>query len=154
MTVLWLCCDCAVSDARLQDTISNAGTVLRNNILTDTNCNFGRYKSSHSVIEGNRFANANIPNLEIAWLPGFFEGPVVVTNVSVADNTFASKTAPNLIHCGPFCGAEGCLYTEGTDRPGHRWTQEGCPLCPRCETGIDTPSSRDIRLRNNTIIRT
>jgi hypothetical protein len=51
------------------DTISNAGFVLRNNLFTDTNCNLGRYKSSHSLIEGNTFRNAKIPSLELSWLP-------------------------------------------------------------------------------------
>ena len=51
--------------------------------FTDTNCNLGRYKSSHSVIEGNVFRNAKIQSLELAWLPQFFEGPVILENVSV-----------------------------------------------------------------------
>merc|ERR1711879_712765 len=85
------------------DTISNAGTTIRNNVLTDTNCNLGRFKSSHSVIEGNVFKNADIPNLELTWLPQFFEGPVMLTNVSVVNNIIEGEgNVP--IHCGPFCG--------------------------------------------------
>ena len=36
------------------DTISNAGTVIRNSLLTDTNCNLGRLKSSHAQTRYSR----------------------------------------------------------------------------------------------------
>lgn len=42
------------------DTISNAGTVLKNNIFTNTNCNLGRYKSSDSIIVNNTFRNVSV----------------------------------------------------------------------------------------------
>ena len=40
--------------------VDHAGTVLQNNIFTDTNCNLGRFKSSHSLITGNTFRNAKV----------------------------------------------------------------------------------------------
>ena len=42
------------------DTISNAGTILKNNIFTNTNCNLGRYKSSDSIIVNNTFRNVSV----------------------------------------------------------------------------------------------
>jgi len=131
------------------DTMSNAGTTIRNNLLTDTNCNLGRFKSSHSVIEGNTFRNAKIPNLELTWLPQFFEGPVVLENVTVANNVIEGEgTVP--IHCGPFCGSQKCLYGP-EDGPTGTWTPEGCLQCPDCSKSGDTPWTKNIRLVNNTI---
>jgi hypothetical protein len=116
----------------------------RNNTFTDTNCNLGRFKSSHSIIEGNVFRNAKIPSLELAWLPQvrktapflsnfpmkniawftmtgsgptqwktqkravfefewllqFFEGPVMLENVSVVGNHIQGE-GKQPIHCGP-----------------------------------------------------
>ena len=122
------------------DTISNAGTVIRNSLLTDTNCNLGRLKSSHALLSGNTFRHAAIPNLEIAWLPQFFEGPVVLTNITLRDNTIEGE-GPTPIHCGPYCGSETCLYDED-DAPTGTWSQKaqkGCAECPDCFSG-DTPS--------------
>jgi hypothetical protein len=65
------------------DTISNAGTVLRNNRFTDTNCNLGRHKSSDSLIVGNTFANAKIPNLELTWLPQVRAKPTSIPALSL-----------------------------------------------------------------------
>ena len=130
------------------NTISNAGTVLRNNRFTDTNCNLGRFKSSHSIIEGNTFQNAKIPSLELAWLPQFFEGPVILSNVSVSRNIIEGE-GMQPIHCGPGCGAETCLY-DSRDRPTRPWSTTGCPQCPDCFAG-DTEWTKDIRLHNNTI---
>lgn len=131
------------------DTMSNAGTTIRNNLLTDTNCNLGRFKSSHSVIEGNTFKNAKIPSLELSWLPQFFEGPVVLTNVTLANNIIEGEGEVP-IHCGPFCGSQKCLYGPN-DRPTGTWTAEGCPQCPDCYESGDTPWTNNIRLANNTI---
>lgn len=130
------------------DTINNSGTVLRNNLFTDTNCNLGRFKSSHSVIHGNTFRNAKIPSLELSWLPQFFEGPVVLENVSLTQNVITGEGA-RPVHCGPGCGLEGCLY-DGKDAPVHPWTEAGCPECPDCFAG-DTAWTRGIHLAGNTI---
>ena len=129
------------------DTISNAGTIIRNSLLTDTNCNLGRFKSSDSVIEGNTFRNADIKNLELAWLPQFFEGPVILHNVSVANNVVQGE-GPVPIHCGPFCGSQTCLYGAG-DRPVGSWSEQGCAQCPDCHAG-ETQWTKNIRLMNNT----
>jgi hypothetical protein len=133
------------------DSIPNSGTVLRNNTFTDTNCNLGRFKSSHSEISGNVFTNAKIPSLELSWLPQFFEGPVILENVSVAGNTIEGEsTTP--IHCGPGCGLQTCLYNEH-DSPTRPWTTKGCAACPDCyaSVGGDTAWTKNIRLSNNTI---
>lgn len=134
------------------DTISNAGTVLKNNLFTDTNCNLGRYKCSDSLIEGNTFRNAAIQSLELSWLPQFFEGPVMLSNVTLASNTFQSQ-GKHPIHCGPFCGSEQCLYDK-SDQPTGTWTNGGCPQCPDCAQarGGNTQWTKDIHLRNNSIL--
>ena len=131
------------------DTMSNAGAVLRNNTFVSTSSNIGRFKSSHSVIEGNTFSHASIKNLELSWLPQFFEGPVILSNVTVANNNIEGEGAVP-IHCGPFCGAQTCLYSEG-DAPSGTWNRAGCTLCPDCSEG-DTPWTTAIRLINNTIV--
>ena len=97
---------------------------------------------------GNTFENAGIKSLEMAWLPQFFEGPVVLSNVSVSSNTFIGSGNVTPVHCGPGCGLKGCLYNSG-DRPTLPWTEKGCPLCPQCKNGVATPWTRDIRLENN-----
>jgi hypothetical protein len=130
------------------DTISNSGTTIRNSLLTDTNCNLGRFKSSHSVIEGNTFRNADIPSLELSWLPQFFEGPVILSNVTVANNVIEGEGGVP-VHCGPFCGSQTCLYGAG-DQPTGTWSKAGCPECRDCYEG-DTPWTKAIRLVNNTI---
>lgn len=133
------------------DTIANSGTVLRNNLFTDTNCNLGRFKSSNSVIAGNTFRNAAIPSLELAWLPQFFEGPVLLSNVTLSGNNVEGE-GPQPIHCGPGCGSQTCLYDQN-DRPIRKWTAAGCPQCPDCfsSPGGATPWTNGIILRNNTI---
>merc|ERR1712160_193372 len=90
------------------DSISNAGTVLRNNLFTNTSCNLGRYKSSDSIIEGNTFRRARIPNLELTWLPQFFEGPIHLVNVSVENNVIEGEGSTP-IHCGPWCEHPTCV---------------------------------------------
>eukprot|EP01052_Picozoa_sp_SAG31_P041576 SAG31_NODE_6341_length_2056_cov_2.182933_1_plen_123_part_00 len=118
--------------------------------VTDTNCNLGRYKSSHSIIENNTFRNAKIPSLELAWLPQFFEGPVMLENVSVVNNVIEGE-GPTPVHCGPGCGSTTCLYTPAHDAPFGNWTKAGCPACADCFAG-DTAWTKDIRLHGNTII--
>ena len=131
------------------DSISNAGTVLRNNLFTNTSCNLGRYKSSDSVIEGNTFVNGRIPNLELTWLPQFFEGPVRLKNVSVADNIIRGEGAVP-IHCGPWCENPSCV---GPPNFGP-WAEKTCAACPDCTKapGGRTEWTSDIRLRNNTVV--
>ena len=133
------------------DSIPNAGTVLRNCTFTDTNCNLGRFKSSHSQISGNVFKNANIPSLELSWLPQFFEGPVILENVSIVGNTIEGESKTP-IHCGPGCGLRTCLYDD-KDRPTRAWTKAGCTACPDCFASAngDTPWTHSIQLHKNTI---
>ena len=128
------------------DTISNAGTVFRNNLFTDTHCNLGRFKSSDALLENNTFRNAHIPNFEITWLPQFFEGPIQVTNVTLARNTFEGESKVP-IHCGPWCENPTCV---GPTSYGP-WTEKGCPACPDCFGGA-TAWTSGIQLVDNTII--
>ena len=133
------------------DSIPNSGTVLQNNTFTDTNCNLGRFKSSHSLISGNIFKNAKIPSLELSWLPQFFEGPVILENVSVTDNVIKGE-GKTPIHCGPGCGLQTCLYDEH-DAPTRVWTKAGCAACPDCfaSPNGDTAWTKNIMLDNNII---
>jgi len=130
------------------DSISNAGTVLRNNLFSNTSCNLGRYKSSDSIIEGNTFRHAVIPNLELSWLPQFFEGPIHLDNVSVKDNVVEGE-GPTPIHCGPWCEHPTCV---GPPNFGP-WDEKNCAACPDCTAAPagKTMWTADIRLQNNTI---
>ncbi len=108
-------------------------------VFTDTNCNLGRFKSSHSIIQNNTFRNAKIRSLELSWLPQFFEGPVVLRNVTLADNLIEGEGS-HPVHCGPFCGSQSCLYSPTTDQPTGTWNRDGCQQCPDCfDVGGETP---------------
>ena len=110
---------------------------------------FGRFKSSDSVIKDNTFRNAAIGNLELTWLPQFFEGPVELSNVTLANNTIEGE-GPVPIHCGPFCGSQTCLY-DAEDLPRRNWTRAGCVQCPDCFAG-DSAWTKGVRLLNNSIL--
>jgi hypothetical protein len=127
------------------DTISNAGAKLLNTRFVNTTCNLGRIKSSNAVIQGCTFENARIPNMEITYLPQFFEGPVEIFNITLADNII-SGDGPAPIHCGPLCEMAGCQDERGGDG---RWVKHSCAACQSCEA--DTYWTRGIVLRNNTI---
>jgi hypothetical protein len=129
------------------DTISNGGTRLLNTLWTDTNCNLGRYKSINSVVSGNTFRNARIPNFEISWLPQFFEGPVIIKNVTMANNVIQNGGAKPL-HCGPWCENPGCGLEESKPNKPAAWRVAKCPACPQCDRR--TLWTDAIVLQNNT----
>jgi|EP01046_Picozoa_sp_COSAG06_P043246 hypothetical protein len=43
----------------------------------------------------------------MTYLPQFFEGPVEISNITLADNTITGD-GPAPIHCGPLCEMPGC----------------------------------------------
>jgi hypothetical protein len=120
------------------DTLSSEGAKIINNTFTNSDCNIGRFKSSGGVIQGNVFRKARIHNLEISALPQFFEGPVDVQGILVADNWIEEEetSMDPIIHCGPLCEKREC-------HPGE------CDACPSCTK--DTFWAKNINLRNNTI---
>jgi hypothetical protein len=128
------------------DTIANRGAKILNTTFTTTSCNLGRVKSSHAVIQGCTFSHAGIPNLEITYLPQFFEGPVDISNVTLTDNIITGD-GPEPIHCGPLCEMKGCQ----DERSGGKWVlNHSCAACPGCTE--DTHWTRGVVLRNNTIV--
>jgi hypothetical protein len=118
------------------DTIASTGAKLINNIFLYSHCNIGRFKSPGGVLQGNVFRQARIPNLEISALPQWFEGPVDVRDILVADNLIEGEGNGSPIHCGPLCEKPEC-------HPGK------CNACPLC--GEDTFWARNVTLCNNTI---
>ena len=65
------------------------------------------FSINSAEIRGCTFENAHIPNLEMTYLPQFFEGPVEISNITLADNTITGD-GPAPIHCGPLCEMLGC----------------------------------------------
>jgi hypothetical protein len=70
------------------------GAVIRNSNFSYSTGFFGRFKSSHARIEGNRFAYNGNEELELSMLPTYYEGPVELRNVTITGNTF--QLASNL----------------------------------------------------------
>ena len=65
-----------------------SGAAVINSSFHHTTCNMGRMKASGSRVVGSRFANASSANLEITGLQNWLEGPMLIDNVTVADNSF------------------------------------------------------------------
>ena len=63
--------------------------MIRNSNFSFSIGMFGRFKSSDSRIENNRFVNTNQEELELLLLPSFYEGPMELSNVTVTGNTFS-----------------------------------------------------------------
>lgn len=92
---------------------------------------------------------ATCRNLEITYLPQFFEGPVEISNITLANNMIKGD-GPAPIHCGPLCEMNGCQTEKGADG---KWVHHSCAACPSCENEVDTFWTRGIVLHNNTISR-
>eukprot|EP01051_Picozoa_sp_SAG22_P005058 SAG22_NODE_289_length_12942_cov_6.674531_8_plen_554_part_00 len=131
------------------DTISNAGAKIINTHFINTTCNLGRLKSSNALIQGCTFENARIPNLEITYLPQFFEGPVTISNVTLADNLFLGD-GPSPIHCGPLCEVRAsclllCDFLISLVRQAsfsmHDTSPSPCMQMAGCQDICDPPSS-------------
>ena len=65
--------------------------------------------------------------------------------MTLADNQI-SGDGPAPIHCGPLCEMQGCQDEKGKDGT---WVAHNCAACRSCAE--DTPWTRGIVLRNNTI---
>ena len=75
------------------------GAKVLNTTFHHTTCNLGRMKASDSVIAGSKFIAPAGHNLEITGLQGWLEGPMLIDNVTVRNNTFVGLgTAADLIH--------------------------------------------------------
>lgn len=118
------------------DTIASAKAKFINNSFVYSHCNIGRFKSPGGIIQGNVFRQARIPNLELTSLPQWFEGPIDVRDIVIADNLIEGEGASSPIHCGPLCEKPEC-------HPGE------CGTCPFCSS--DTYWARNVTMRNNTI---
>ena len=71
---------------------------IKNSIFENSNGFFGRWKSSNGVLESNTFrGNVVTQELEMLYLPTFYEGPIVLSNVSILNNSFEvrSGSVPN-----------------------------------------------------------
>ena len=119
------------------DTISNGGARIANTHFVHTTCNLGRFKSSGGSIENCTFTGARIRNLEITWLPQWFEGPIDLHDITVASNVITDE-GPSPLHCGPLCEKAGCEVPPA------------CAACPDCEHGA-TPWVTGLVVRGNVI---
>jgi hypothetical protein len=64
------------------------GARVINSLFEDSTAFFGRWKSSHSLLQNCTFrTNAN-PELEMQLIGSFYEGPITITNVTIKGNTF------------------------------------------------------------------
>ena len=73
------------------DSVSGVGAEIRNCDFSVTACNIGRTKSSNSTITNTTFSKARLRNLEVTGLQIWFEGPIYISNVSIANNTFIDE---------------------------------------------------------------
>jgi hypothetical protein len=75
------------------------GAAVLNTTFHHTTCNLGRMKASDSLISDNTFTGPAGHNLEITGLQGWLEGPMLINNVTVRNNTFVGLGAATaLIH--------------------------------------------------------
>jgi hypothetical protein len=79
--------------------LGSAGARFVGNTFVNTTCS-ARWKSSNAVIANNSFANAGT-NLEITYLQPWLEGPALITNVTLTNNTFFFGAGVNPIHPNP-----------------------------------------------------
>ena len=77
--------------------------LIANNSFHHTTCNYGRVKSSDSSVVNSTFAVAGMQNLEVTGLQNWMEGPMLISNVVIANNTFlgVDKSGDSMIHASP-----------------------------------------------------
>jgi hypothetical protein len=64
------------------------GATVRNSSFHHSTANIGRMKASDSLMAGNTWSAPCAPNLEVKGLEGWLEGPMLINNVTVVNNTF------------------------------------------------------------------
>ena len=94
------------------------GAVIRNNSFHHTTCNLGRTKSSNSIIEQNTWAHGG-SNMEITGLENWMEGPMLINNVTVRNNTFlgevdGAENTPLFLRKGRFLTKTSWLAKTGS----------------------------------------
>lgn len=110
------------------------GAAVLNTTFHHTTCNLGRMKASDSMISGNTFSGPAGHNLEITGLQGWLEGPMLISNVTVRNNTFVGLGAADaLIH--PSVHATNVTIRDNlpTGPPPHPPTP---PRAPSTEVGF------------------
>ena len=86
---------------------AQTGTVLRNNVFEDSKGFFGCWKSSNSRIENctSRGSAQNV--VELQMLPSHYEAPIMISNVTIAGNTFEvdvkNASFDDVFNTGPDC---------------------------------------------------
>jgi len=66
----------------------NKGARVLSSHWDHTACLLGRFKSSNALILNNTFRHARELHLELQMIPSFYEGPILINNVTIANNTF------------------------------------------------------------------
>lgn len=66
----------------------NAYSVVRNSTFHSSTGFYARWKSSHSILEGNEWLDDAQGVFELQMLPSYFEGPSHIRNVTIKDNVF------------------------------------------------------------------
>ena len=64
------------------------GARVINSLFEDSTAFFGRWKSSHSLLENCTFRTNGNPELEMQLIGSFYEGPISITNVTIRGNRF------------------------------------------------------------------
>ena len=126
------------------------GSVIRNNSFHHTTCNLGRTKSSDSIIEHNTWAYGG-SNMEITGLENWMEGPMLINNVTVRNNTFLGAGDGNHdVHPSP----QATNITISDNLPGGGNypppTPPGPPLPPSnrtafCKVGSEGPCEQELK---------
>ena len=68
----------------------NAYSIVRNSTFHSSTGFYARWKSSHSILEGNTWLDDQQGVFELQMLPSYFEGPSHLSNVTIRDNVFQS----------------------------------------------------------------
>merc|ERR1712217_655348 len=72
----------------------NVGARVHSSHWDHTSALLGRFKSSNSSIVNNTFRHAGMLHIELQMIPSFFEGPVLIDNVTISNNTvYANRGA-------------------------------------------------------------
>ena len=102
-----------------------AGAVVRNCTFHSSSGFYARWKSSHSVLEGNEWLDTpkhDGGTFELQMLPSYFEGPSHISNVSILNNVFQTSKADATIESILETKAPGakCCDIEGFTHSGNQ----------------------------------
>lgn len=100
----------------------NAYAVVRNSTFHSSTGFYARWKSSHSILEGNTWLDDSQGVFELQMLPSYFEGPSHLRNVTIRDNVFETSKSDATIETILETKAVGaqCCDIDGLFQSGNR----------------------------------